>query len=465
MTTPGGLPAVPADGVLSDVAPPVLFLITTDPVLSGTSSRGTHRRKRGRVGHTRPGLPADPRNDWHRAVRPWADTLNQPKRASTGGRPRSAPDGPLSTPTRDVYLKHVGWLAGDHADASPWALDAHDLARWLEQQIWSLSTRRKVINSLRAFYAWAVRAGLTETSPLAGVSTTPPACPGPKRTELPERWRKPMAEWITWLRAAARTDTTIRTRREHLSHLATLHADPFDVTEGDLARWLSADLAPATVRARRSSARSFYAWACRASYIASDPASALHPVRQRRALPRPTPLSALKAAHDSADDRVRLALSLALYAGLRRAEIAGLHTRDIHDNALHIIGKGGHERMVPLHPELATTLRDELARRRAGTDPGRGWTNQPSADGWLFPSRNPDIHITPRWLGTLVGRALGPGWTTHTIRHRFATQAYAAQRDLRAVQELLGHSKPETTARYAAVPDGALTAAVLGVGF
>ena len=49
-------------------------------------------------------------------------------------------------------------------------------------------------------------------------------------------------------------------------------------------------------------------------------------------------------------------------------------------------------------------------------------------------------------------------------RHRFATQAYRTGRDLRAVQELLGHAKPETTARYAAVPDGSLAAAVAGVG-
>ena len=51
----------------------------------------------------------------------------------------------------------------------------------------------------------------------------------------------------------------------------------------------------------------------------------------------------------------------------------------------------------------------------------------------------------------------------HTLRHRFATTAYGVERDLRAVQELLGHSKPETTARYVAVPEGALRTAVAGV--
>jgi site-specific recombinase XerC len=44
-------------------------------------------------------------------------------------------------------------------------------------------------------------------------------------------------------------------------------------------------------------------------------------------------------------------------------------------------------------------------------------------------------------------------------RHRFATTAYAAERDLLAVQQLLGHSRPEVTARYTALPGDALRAA------
>ena len=42
------------------------------------------------------------------------------------------------------------------------------------------------------------------------------------------------------------------------------------------------------------------------------------------------------------------------------------------------------------------------------------------------------------------------------MRHRFGTLAYAVERDLRAVQELLGHQKIETTTVYTKVPDGAM---------
>lgn len=46
--------------------------------------------------------------------------------------------------------------------------------------------------------------------------------------------------------------------------------------------------------------------------------------------------------------------------------------------------------------------------------------------------------------------------TTHTLRHRFASAAYRADRDIRAVQELLGHASVATTQIYTAVPDDAV---------
>jgi site-specific recombinase XerD len=82
-----------------------------------------------------------------------------------------------------------------------------------------------------------------------------------------------------------------------------------------------------------------------------------------------------------------------------------------------------------------------------------------SPTGYLFPGHL-DGHLSPAWVGTLIDRTLEPGVTTHMLRHRFATVAYLAERDIRAVQTLLGHAKVETTIIYTAVPDGALSNAV-----
>lgn len=53
---------------------------------------------------------------------------------------------------------------------------------------------------------------------------------------------------------------------------------------------------------------------------------------------------------------------------------------------------------------------------------------------------------------------LAAGWSAHSMRHRYATVTYAVARDLLTVQQLLGHSKPETTMRYTALPADALRA-------
>ena len=71
-----------------------------------------------------------------------------------------------------------------------------------------------------------------------------------------------------------------------------------------------------------------------------------------------------------------------------------------------------------------------------------------------------DGHLSADYVGVLMARALPDGLTAHTLRHRFATAAYGATRDLLAVQELLGHSSPETTRNYVQLPADALRRAV-----
>lgn len=422
-------------------------LLAAQPV-----ARGADRTTRRRTGQSRPGLPVDDMDPWTRSARTWADALER------AGKAPAYVEG---------CLKHVGWLAGDHAPtvADPWQLTAAELSSWLDAQLWSITTRSHVLVSLRGFYAWGIRAGLLDRSPLSGLPSAPPRPPGPGRAHVPDAWAPAVDEWLTWLRSSARTEGTLHVRRTRVVSFAQDYVDPWAVTESDLARWLSRpDWAPSTKRSARSSLRSFYSWAHRRGLLPTDPTRDLGAIRQRRTLPRPAPDDAVRAALGAADDRVSLMLHLGLYAGLRIAEIAGLHTRDIGEDTLTVVGKGGHQRQVPLHPSLASMLRHELARRREATDLGDGWGRTvPPVDGWLFPSTDQDQHLTPHHAGKLVSRVAPAGWTAHTMRHRFATQAYQTERDLRAVQELLGHTKPETTARYAAVPTGALRAAVMGL--
>lgn len=76
--------------------------------------------------------------------------------------------------------------------------------------------------------------------------------------------------------------------------------------------------------------------------------------------------------------------------------------------------------------------------------------------------RTSEYPYAPAHVGKLISRTLPAGWTTHTLRHRFASQAYAVDRDIRAVQELLGHASVVTTQIYTAIPDNARRRAAAG---
>lgn len=254
--------------------------------------------------------------------------------------------------------------------------------------------------------------------------------------------------WGTWLRAAGRPDTTIELRRYHVRRvLHELGRDPWKLTTVDLVEYLGAQLwSPETRRSYRSSLRGFYTWGQAVGHRRDNPALGIPTVQLPRGLPRPTPEAIYRQALVDADHEVRLMIQLAAICGLRRGEISRSRRDDVVDDlvghSLRVKGKGGHERLVPLPTDLVAII---------ATMPA----------GWLFPSpKRRGDPLTPGHVGVVVSRMLPDGWSCHTLRHRCATVAYASTRDLRAVQELLGHSKPETTARYTQVPVAAVRAAM-----
>lgn len=84
------------------------------------------------------------------------------------------------------------------------------------------------------------------------------------------------------------------------------------------------------------------------------------------------------------------------------------------------------------------------------------------ARGYLFPGRFVG-HVEESYIGDHISHLLPDGYAAHTLRHRFATTAYAATHDLFVVAELLGHESVETTEHYVAMPDGRLREATAAV--
>ncbi len=83
--------------------------------------------------------------------------------------------------------------------------------------------------------------------------------------------------------------------------------------------------------------------------------------------------------------------------------------------------------------------------------------------GWLFPGQNPVNPLTTRQLNRAFHAALAAAGidkrvSLHTLRHCFATHLLEQKVDIRVIQVLLGHSKLDTTARYARVASTTLRA-------
>jgi integrase len=168
----------------------------------------------------------------------------------------------------------------------------------------------------------------------------------------------------------------------------------------------------------------------------SNPAVELPRIGPDHARPRPVPDEVWRELLASAGARERLMARLAGEAGLRRAEVAQCHRRDlVRDHggwALMVRGKGDRQRVVPITASLAS---DIVAHCECG---------------FLFPGQI-NGHVSPRWVGTILSRLMPEGYSAHCLRHRFASRGYAGTGNLRAVQEALGHSSVATTQIYTAV--------------
>lgn len=251
-------------------------------------------------------------------------------------------------------------------------------------------------------------------------------------------------EFVSWLRAGGVAESTVKLRVHHVKRL-TREVDPLEATTEDVIAWLeNPKWKPATRMAARASLRSFYRWATETGLVEADPTAKTRPVKVPARMVKEAPAEALLAALETVGERDRLAIMLAAYAGLRRAEIANLHSDDIGLRMITVVeGKGGKSRKVPIHPLLELPLR--AAKERGGY-------LFLGADGWS--------PVTADAMGRRIARALPDGWSAHSLRHYFAGSVYRASHDLRAVQIMLGHASIATTQIYTHLDDDELHAAV-----
>jgi integrase/recombinase XerC len=259
------------------------------------------------------------------------------------------------------------------------------------------------------------------------------------------------------------------TRRAYLGDLHTLLAFAAaegtvrleDLDLGTLRRWLGAQsqagAARATLSRRSATARAFTAWALREELITVDPALRLKAPKREGSLPGVLHASQLvrllagmeEAAAEGTPMAVRdRAIVELLYAtGVRVGELAGLDIDDLDPDrrTLRVLGKGNKERTVPYGVPAAVAVDDWLRRGRPA------FAKDTSGPALFLGARGG--RVDQRQVRELVNRlfaALGDTSASgpHALRHSAATHLLDGGADLRAVQEILGHSSLATTQIY-----------------
>ena len=221
---------------------------------------------------------------------------------------------------------------------------------------------------------------------------------------------------------------------------------------GSIARTLS----PASVGRKVAAVRALFKYHQKRGHLTKNPAAELATPKLRRPLPTLLDVDAAREvvetphAEDPRSLRDRAILELLYSSGLRVSELVGLNLETVEtaSSTVRVLGKGNKERVVPFGSPCAAAIERYLSARSLLRHPKTG-AQDPRA--FFLSTRGRRIGV--REVQRLVHHygALGAGRADlhpHAWRHTCATHMLAGGADLRAIQEMLGHSSLSTTQRY-----------------
>lgn len=209
-------------------------------------------------------------------------------------------------------------------------------------------------------------------------------------------------------------------------------------------------LSPRSIARRLSAVRTFLAWLVTEGVIGANPALNVQAPKPPRRLPSTLDADQVASLLEFAGDddvavRDRAMLELFYSSGLRLAELVGLdiHAIDFGDRTVRVLGKGSKSRVVPVGRYALEAIRAWL-RVRARLAPAEEPALFVSRRGTRLAARTVQSRLKAWSMRQAAPTSVHP----HMLRHSFASHLLESGGDLRAVQELLGHSSLSTTQIY-----------------
>lgn len=234
-----------------------------------------------------------------------------------------------------------------------------------------------------------------------------------------------------------------------------------EILRGYIVKLRDRDYADATVARKVAAVKSFFNYLTAEGVVSSDPTETLSSPRVGKTLPTALTVQEVdelleqpckRSTPEAKRDKSMLEL---LYAtGMRVSELVSLNldSIELHNNraTVRCLGKGGKERLIPIHEQAVHALRIYLQESRPELSRSR-------REKALFINRRGE-RLTRQgfWLilKNYAKAADIPGDVTpHTLRHSFATHMLRGGAPLRSVQELLGHANISTTQVYTQLTD------------
>lgn len=248
-------------------------------------------------------------------------------------------------------------------------------------------------------------------------------------------------EWAQWMQAESLAARTINERVRIINRAAAaIGQPPTRFTAEQLVGYLAALPTPATKQTYFGALRAWHFWLVERNVRSDNPLSRLRRPRAPKRRPRPVATPHLERLLNSGiRGRTRTAVLLCSFQGLRVHEAAKIRGEDLDliGGTLRVLGKGGVDEVVPLHPLIAA---------EAPRYPRRGY--------WFPSHTRPGHPIRRESLSAVISRAMeraGVPGTAHSLRHWYGTELVRGGVNLRVVQTLMRHASLATTALYTLV--------------